>query len=428
MPELKTSIPIFISSTFIDLKDLRSTVSARLRDVFGAQLITMETFGSDDAPPDILSVRQVRQCDIFVGIYARRYGTVDQMTGKSITELELDQAERAFSAGTLTGILLYLLEDDAPWPEEFIEADSISTGKLSLLKQRARQHTVTPFRSPEDLPFMVIKGVLDKIRHRIGMQLPQARHFSLPPERKLHQPIGMEFLTSADKRHLFGRGDKITEILERLDSNPITLLLGNSGAGKTSLIHAGLLPVAVEKGWLPIYSRPLGLPRTDVLTTLFSTVPDQGSTGFGMPGMGAPSWVAGFLLILQNESILWALGIITLLFLMRVLLRKQWLAVGVSWILLALPGVDWRSPIDVVSKLLSWALVYVVLLRFGILALAISWLFVYGLELAPVTPDFSQWYAWRAVLILLPFVALVLYGFRTALGRQPIFGAAALDE
>ncbi len=84
MPELKTSIPIFISSTFIDLKDLRSTVSARLRDVFGAQLITMETFGSDDAPPDILSVRQVRQCDIFVGIYARRYGTVDQMTGKSV--------------------------------------------------------------------------------------------------------------------------------------------------------------------------------------------------------------------------------------------------------------------------------------------------------------------------------------------------------
>jgi hypothetical protein len=279
MPELKTSIPIFISSTFIDLKELRSTVSARLRDVLGAQLITMETFGSDDAPPDILSVRQVRQCDIFVGIYARRYGTVDQMTGKSITELELDEAERAFSAGTLTGILLYLLEDDAPWPEEFIEADSISTGKLSLLKQRARQHTVTRFRSPEDLPFMVIKGVLDKIRHRVGMQLPQARHFSLPPERKLHQPIGMEFLTSADKRHLFGRGDKITEILERLDSNPITLLLGNSGAGKTSLIHAGLLPVAVEKGWLPIYSRPLGLPRTDVLTTLFSTV-FEGTTSY----------------------------------------------------------------------------------------------------------------------------------------------------
>jgi len=32
------------------------------------------------------------------------------------------------------------------------------------------------------------------------------------------------------------------------------------------------------------------------------------------------------------------------------------------------------------------------------------------------------------VLILLPFLALLLYGFRTALGRQPIFGAAALDE
>ena len=121
---------------------------------------------------------------------------------------------------------------------------------------------------------------------------------------------------------------------------------------------------------------------------------------------------------------------ITFLFLMRVLLRKQWLAVGVSWIVLALvlmAGV-WLTPINVALQLLLSALGYVVLLRFGVLALAVALVFDGGLLLAPVTPDFSQWYAWRAVLILLPFVALLLYGFRTALGRQPIFGGGALDE
>jgi len=53
---------------------------------------------------------------------------------------------------------------------------------------------------------------------------------------------------------------------------------------------------------------------------------------------------------------------------MRVLLRKQWLAVGVSWTLLALIGIDWLTPISVAGVLLWSALVYVVLLRFGILA------------------------------------------------------------
>ncbi len=155
-------------------------------------------------------------------------------------------------------------------------------------------------------------------------------------------------------------------------------------------------------------------------------LPYQGSIVPGMLGMGTPSWVAGHLL--RNPSIVNALGTITLLFLMRVLVRKQWLAVGISWILLAIVFITWWTPINVADMLLGSALMYVVLLRFGILALAATWLFNYSLELAPVTPDFSQWYAWRAVLILLPFVALVLYALRTALGRQPIFGGAALDE
>ena len=50
----------------------------------------METAGSDAAPPNVLSVRRVRECDLFVGIYARRYGSIDTATGKSKTQLELD--------------------------------------------------------------------------------------------------------------------------------------------------------------------------------------------------------------------------------------------------------------------------------------------------------------------------------------------------
>jgi hypothetical protein len=111
MSELSTDVRIFISSSFIDLSELREEVATRLREVFGARLLIMETFGSDEAPPEISSVRRVRKSDVFVGIYARRYGTVDRTTGKSITELELDEAERSHSAGNLSGILLYWLAE-----------------------------------------------------------------------------------------------------------------------------------------------------------------------------------------------------------------------------------------------------------------------------------------------------------------------------
>ena len=105
-----TQTRIFLSSTSTDLSVVRAMVSQWLTGVFGTDLIIMETFGSEAAPPDVNSVRRVRDCDLFVGIYAHRYGTVNQATGKSIVELELDEAERAFSSGVLSDILLYIVE------------------------------------------------------------------------------------------------------------------------------------------------------------------------------------------------------------------------------------------------------------------------------------------------------------------------------
>jgi len=272
MSELSTDVRIFISSTFIDLRELREEVATRLREVFGARLLIMETFGSDEAPPEISSVRRVRESDVFVGIYARRYGTIDRTTGKSITELELDEAERSLSAGNLSAILLYWLADDAAWPTRFCEKDPEAVNRLSALKEHARQHTYTPFRELGDLPFFVIRDVLAKIRNRLTPPSLRPRQLVLPGDRRLQRPIGMEFLTSADRRHLYGRDEKIGELLGRIEANQITLLLGNSGAGKTSLLHAGLLPAAIGANWFPIYTRPLGLPRSDVVSGLLASV------------------------------------------------------------------------------------------------------------------------------------------------------------
>src|SRR6266851_5293509 len=153
MPGLSTEVRVFLSSTFLDLQELREEVSRRLGEIFGAHLITMETFGSDEAEPKISSIRRVRECDLFIGIYARRYGTVDPDSGKSITELELEEAERAQSAGSIGGILLYVLEDGASWPAKYDDTDPTRVEKLVRLKERIKQHTITKFGVPADLPF-----------------------------------------------------------------------------------------------------------------------------------------------------------------------------------------------------------------------------------------------------------------------------------
>jgi hypothetical protein len=80
---------VFLSSTSVDLSSVRAEISKWLTGLFETKLIIMETFGSDAAPPEINSVRRVRECDLFVGIYAHRYGTIDEASGASITELEL---------------------------------------------------------------------------------------------------------------------------------------------------------------------------------------------------------------------------------------------------------------------------------------------------------------------------------------------------
>jgi len=46
MPGLSTEVRIFLSSTFLDLRELRREVSRRFGEIFRAHLITMETLAA----------------------------------------------------------------------------------------------------------------------------------------------------------------------------------------------------------------------------------------------------------------------------------------------------------------------------------------------------------------------------------------------
>lgn len=301
MLQLPADVTVFISSTFRDLHVLRQETVDRLREVFGARLIAMETFGTDEAPPDVSSVRRVSECDIFVGIYARRYGTIEPVSGKSITELELEEAERAFSAGRILGLMLYLLNDTAAWDPGHCDQDPTAVGGLRRLQERISRHTPVIFSRAQDLPFLVIRDLLSQLLTRFQSDELKVRRFQgLPPPAKITRPPGMEFLRSFDSEYLVGRQNKIEEVVGTVREQPITLLLGNSGVGKTSLIHAGVFPSAVKQGWIPVYSRPFGLPRGDVCSALEAAIFEGRPSHRG----SLPTLVAQALGALEGASLL----------------------------------------------------------------------------------------------------------------------------
>src|SRR5262245_5046675 len=88
---------IYLSSTYEDLKEYREVVYKALRKS-GYDGIAMEDYVAADQRPVEKCLDDVKKADIYVGIFAFRYGYVPREahgnpTNLSITELEFRQAE-----------------------------------------------------------------------------------------------------------------------------------------------------------------------------------------------------------------------------------------------------------------------------------------------------------------------------------------------
>lgn len=65
-----------------------------------------------------------------------------------------------------------------------------------------------------------------------------------------------------DAHLFFGRERAIGELLDRMRRGPLTILHAESGAGKSSLLQAGIMPRLIAEGHLPIHVRPYNLNPT----------------------------------------------------------------------------------------------------------------------------------------------------------------------
>jgi len=131
---------------------------------------------------------------------------------------------------------------------------------------------------------------------------------------------------------------------------------------------------------------------------------------------------AGVALSEAANSFLGPLIILFLLFVLRVAVRKEWLAAILCVAILGLisspamyyPAVDW--PIGLLVDALSVFL----LMRYGLLVLIASTALANLLLTVPRTLDFSLWYAPMGMLPLVVAALIAFYGFRISLAGQPL--------
>src|SRR5436305_756622 len=111
-------VTIYISSTYSDLKDVRKAVYDRLQKM-QHHVIAMENYVATDQRPLDKCLEDVDKCNIYIGIFAWRYGYIPPEGNpkeKSVTELEFRHAKEEGKE-----CLLFLLDEEAPWPVAQIE-------------------------------------------------------------------------------------------------------------------------------------------------------------------------------------------------------------------------------------------------------------------------------------------------------------------
>ena len=126
----------------------------------------------------------------------------------------------------------------AIWPESFVEEGNLSQSIFILRKTLGGDrdgHSLIKTVPRRGYKFVASVKRLDISDH--AMQFLSADYWSQ------HSPFrGLQAFESEDAGLFFGRDSETEGLLVRLGRSPILAVIGNSGCGKTSLIHAGVIP------------------------------------------------------------------------------------------------------------------------------------------------------------------------------------------
>jgi len=143
---------IYISSTYEDLKDHREAVYKTLRQL-GHDVIAMEDYVASDARPLEKCLADVSKCDVYIGLFAWRYGYIPPGQEKSITQLEYECAKNAEKP-----CYIFILDKAAAWVPDFIDENRT---RINQFKNKLQtDHMVQFFKTVDDLKAKVSASLI----------------------------------------------------------------------------------------------------------------------------------------------------------------------------------------------------------------------------------------------------------------------------
>lgn len=233
---------VFVSSTYIDLKDHRAHVINSLRNA-GVFVDPMENWTADNDEPKKFSQDRLKGCHLCVLLVAFRRGFVPENEIRSITQLEYDAViEKKID------VLVFQLADDAKWWAKYDERekDSPLNEWRSSLRNR---HGVQFFT--DDPHSIEMTGPLVRWMNKGRTESDMIQDFEWPEGMSPYP--GLEWFDEKYASLFFGRDGEVDQLIGKLKEpgGRFLIISGPSGSGKSSLVAAGLWQALIKKGQLP---------------------------------------------------------------------------------------------------------------------------------------------------------------------------------
>ncbi len=108
--------------------------------------------------------------------------------------------------------------------------------------------------------------------------------------------LGLASFTEETRQYFYGRDEEVAELARRVQRKRLTVLFGQSGLGKTSILRAGLVPRLRGQGYCPVYvridySRDSPTPAEQIKQAIARTARGSGEwTQVGVAEAGESLW------------------------------------------------------------------------------------------------------------------------------------------
>ncbi len=263
---------IYVSSTYLDLEAFREKILYHLQRL-QQSVVAMEYYLADDRRPAEKCIADVQACDIYVGIFAWRYGTIPE--GNNPEQLSITEMEYRTARNKHIPCLIFLHDGKSPWPPNLVDDNKT---RIKALRQRLEKaHTPQWFKNTDELASLVGASLYNLLSEQ-GQSAPKGitplaldRYYTAL--RKRYNVLALEGLTPPQKEEYLQIQLRQVFVEQNVRENPPPVELPKEVWQKLARdreIHLDDLPSditldEVRRARETYYERP-SRPVLDVLT------------------------------------------------------------------------------------------------------------------------------------------------------------------